>query len=292
MNKKLFPDFEIYSDHEVGRKSDPDITQVLDTSSKALRSPKAFVEIKRFDPNAKWMGPRQHQLKDMTEGFMVHASINFSDHNDRDISFKQKDITASVLKKLLTNNRYNLSQFADFENLEARIEYVYSFKDLIDYGHFFESGNIIPETEFPTAAKAYKKDGSIGKTYELIKEYAGKQNLKMKWQDALKIDIETSFSDWSIDGNFRIFKNIKNKKEYIYSIKNTTMFSKVFGHFDLEDNQTYRFHFTNKLGKQGGKDVLKSIDDYWFSKKRLDEILYEGLVEDVAEGIKKISSTI
>ena len=48
------------------------------------------------------------------------------------------------------------------------------------------------------------------------------------------------------------------------------MFSKIFGLFNLIDNNTYKFFYKNKLGKQGGKDVFKSIDDYWFSKKRLD----------------------
>ena len=69
--------------------------------------------------------------------------------------------------------------------------------------------------------------------------------------------------------------HIKNqyKKRVIYAKKNVEMFSKVFGKFKLINDKTYRFHFTNTLGTQAGKDVFKSIDDYWFSKKRLDELL-------------------
>ena len=51
------------------------------------------------------------------------------------------------------------------------------------------------------------------------------------------------------------------------------MFSKVFGYYKLDDKKTYKFFFKNKLVKRSGKDVFKSIDDYWFSKKRLDELL-------------------
>ena len=70
------------------------------------------------------------------------------------------------------------------------------------------------------------------------------------------------------------------------------MFSNVFGRFNLESGKTYKFHFTNKLGKTGGKDNFKSIDDYWFSKKRLDELLEDGSLPDVNDGISEIIKKI
>ena len=57
---------------------------------------------------------------------MVHGSIEFEDG----LSIKQHDITASILKRIIRSNTINLSEFSDFHNLIARIEYVYSFKDL------------------------------------------------------------------------------------------------------------------------------------------------------------------
>jgi hypothetical protein len=282
-NKKLFPDFEIYSNKEVGDKSDPDITEVQDLKG-LKRKPEAFVEVKRLDPDAKWLGPRKHQIKNMTDGYMVHATISFTDQKNK----KQQDITASALQELINEDIYDLSDFSKFSDLEARIEYIYSFRDLKNKGHFFESGNIIPETEFPTSSNAYKKDGSLSKLYVDSKKYKGKYNLKMGWENR---NDKLTFADWNVEGEFVILKN-KKGKEYIYANSKTKMFSNVFGRFNLESGKTYKFHFTNKLGKTGGKDNFKSIDDYWFSKKRLDELLEDGALPGTEKGICEIIDKI
>ena len=117
------------------------------------RKPNVFVEIKGFDPKARWMGPRQHQQRYGRGLYGSSGSIEFED----DLSIKQHDITASILKKGVHSNTINLSEFSDFDDFIARIEYVYSFKDLKEKGHYFESGNIIPETDFPSARSHIKK---------------------------------------------------------------------------------------------------------------------------------------
>ncbi|MDA9174644.1 hypothetical protein OAY28_06940 [Gammaproteobacteria bacterium] len=285
-NKRLFPDFKIYSNFEVGKRSDPDITKVHDYSLKKDRPPNIFVEIKRYDPNAKWMGPRQHQLKDMTEGYMIHASIEFNDQS----SLKQRDITASVLKRLIKTNLVDLNEFADFEDLVAKIEYVYSFKDLKSKGHFFESGNIIPETEFPKSRNAYKKDGSLSTVYRIVNDFDGIDiPMQMKWENK---DIHLNFGAWNISGNFQILKDNKTNKEFIFAKKNVTMFSNIFGLFKIPDGDTHRFFITNKLGTKGGKDIFKSIDDYWFAKKRLDELLANDEIPDTLNAIDNLASKI
>ena len=281
--KKLFPDFEIYSNKEVGDKSDPDITEVHDHNG-SKRDPEVFVEIKRLDPDAKWLGPRKHQIKDKAEGYMIHASIGFNDQNNK----KQQDITASVLKELINKSVYDLSDFSKFSDLEAKIEYVYSFEDLMSKGHFFESGNIIPETEFPTSADAYKKDGSLSKRYVNLKKYQGGHRLKMRWEN--KKD-KLTFENWNVNGKFQILED-KTGKEYIFANSLTKMSSNVFGEYILDVGSTYKFHFKNKLGKRGSKDVFKSIDDYWFSKKRLDEILKDGSLRQTNKCIDQIIKKI
>lgn len=281
--KKLFPDFEIYSNKEVGDKSDPDITEVHDDNG-SKRDPEVFVEIKRLDPDAKWLGPRKHQIKDKSEGYMIHASIGFNDQNNK----KQQDITASVLQELINKDIYDLSDFSKFSNLEAKIEYVYSFEDLMTKGHFFESGNIIPETEFPTAQNAYKKDRSRSKRYVRSKKLQGDHRLKMRWEN--KKD-KLTFENWNVSGKFQILED-KTGKEYIYAESSTKMSSNVFGKYTLDKGSTYKFHFKNKLGKRGNKDVFKSIDDYWFSKKRLDEILKDGSIPDLNKYIDEIIKKI
>lgn len=281
--KKLFPDFEIYSNKQVGEMSDPDITEVKDSNTNE-RKPKVFVEIKRYDPKARWMGPRQHQLKDMEEGYMVHGSIEFQD----DLTDKQHDITGSILKKITKSNSVNFSNFSNFDDLVAKIEYVYSFKDLKEKGHFFESGNIIPETDFPRSNKAYRKDHTLRKGYEIIHSIDGNQEITMKWENR---DLKLSFENWLISGNCEILRD-KTGKHHIYANENTKMFSKIFGTFTIEKNATHRFYFTNTLGKQGNKDVYKSIDDYWFAKKRLDELLHSNEIKDAEFNIKKIAQEI
>ena len=283
-SKKLSPDFKIYTDKEVGDRSDPDITTINEKDPPIERKPNIFVEIKRYDMDARWMGPRQHQLKDMEEGYMVHASIGL----ENKLRDKHTDITAIILKKIIKNESFDLNEFSNFEDLVGQIEYVYSFKTLRDQGHFFASGNIIPETNFPEARDAYKKNGDLSKVYTLINSFNGTKKLNMKWdnnQDLL------SFSEWTVSGEFQILKN-KINKEYIYAKTKTNIFSKVFGSFDLEKGKTYRFHFTNTLGKQGGKDVFKSIDDYWFSKRRLDELLDNKEIDDKITCLKEISLKI
>ena len=281
-NKTILPDFEIYSNQEVGLRSDPDITKIIENSSE--RQPKTFVEIKRFDPKARWMGPRSHQLKNMENGYMIHASIEFDD----DLSIKKHDVTASILKKLIFSNKINLSEFSNFENLEAKIEYAYSFTELRDKGHFFASGNIIPETDFKKSSDAYNKDQSIRKNLNKINNLSGINKIKMKWENRTD---DLSFSEWEIIGDCEIFQD-KFGKEFIFAKNDSEMFSEVFGTFKLEKGLTYRFHFTNTLGKKGGKDVYKSIDDYWFSKKRLDELISNGEINNSSNLISTIASEI
>jgi len=281
---KLFPDFKIYSNKIVGEMSDPDITIVKEEPNLNERKPKVFVEIKRYDPGARWMGPRKHQLKDMEEGYMVHASIEFDDKSGK----KQRDITASILKKIVKPDLMNLDEFANFNDLIAEIKYVYSFKDVKDKGHYFESGNIIPDTDFPKARSAYKKDGSMGKTYNLLNTYEGEKKLKMRWESKSN---SLSYGDWIVTGKFQILRD-KKGKEFIYALNNVKMESKVFGLFNLKKFETYRFYFTNTLGKKSGKDVFKSIDDYWFSKKRLDELLKTNEIIDPLSAIKQIANEI
>ena len=66
----------------------------------------------------------------------------------------------------------------------------------------------------------------------------------------------------------------------------------VFGKYTLDKGSTYKVHFKKKLGKRGNEDVFKSIDDYWFSKKRLDEILQDGSIPDSNKYIDQIIKKI
>jgi hypothetical protein len=57
--------------------------------------------------------------------------------------------------------------------------------------------------------------------------------------------------------------------------------------FPLKAGKTYKAYFQNKLGKD-----FKNIDDYWFFKKRLDEMIESNEIPKNEESILKIISYI
>ena len=46
------------------------------------------------------------------------------------------------------------------------------------------------------------------------------------------------------------------------------------------------------LGSEATVDVFKSIDDYWFAKKRLDELLLKNEINDTRTTINEIANKI
>jgi hypothetical protein len=322
--KELFPDFEIYSTREVKERSDPDITGVKDCSEFKIRKPNSFIEIKRIDDKAAWIGPRNHQLISMQKSsadyigeYMIHTSIEFKDKKEiesqkgkledqlksatdedkTDIDeqltklkkqIKQQDITASFLKKLLEGEGNPLYEFSSIDNLVAQIEYVYSMPDLRKNGRFFKQGEIIPETEFPKSQCLINKDGSFRKGCKVVKEYSsGKHPLMMKIESSGEY---VDYSRWTVScGDGSGFLLIDNKgKEYLHCRGKVKLFNPLFGQFNLESNHTYRFFFRNKLGNGN----LKNIDDIWLSKKRLDQLLENKEMPSTEESISKIMSEI
>ena len=291
--KKVAPDFEIYSDSEVGERSDPDITEVFEDSENSSREPKIFIEIKGIGEKDKWLGPRIHQLEGIErtqnssnfEGYMIHTKLEFDDGKEESKRVdKERDITASILKELVSSPGISFENFSRFSSLNAKIEYVYSFKDILDRGQLFERGSIIPETDFPESQNIINKDGSLRKGYEVIEQYEqGCHNLKMKIADTNE---EPAYSEWSVEGKFWIVR--KNTKEHIHCLSGTKMFNQIFGTFELLANKTYKFHFTNKLGKGNAKN----IDDRWFSRRRLDEMMAGRELRSIDKSLEHIIENI
>jgi hypothetical protein len=285
--KELCPDFDIYSTKVVTEKSDPDITVVKESKNHKGRAPNNFIEIKRIEENSDWLGPRSHQLKSIKEnqdalsnGYMIHTSIEFRD----DKGLKERDITASLLKVVLDTNNNILEKFSSMDDLVARVEYVYSMQDLCDKGHLFEKGSIIPDTNFPNSQLVINKDGSLRKGFELKQEFqSGEHELEMKIGDSGEC---VAYSTWKLKGKFLLV--VKNGKEFLHCCSPVELFNPLFGHFAFEPLLTYRFHFKNKLGEGIGKN----IDDVWFSKRRLDELLNDNEMPSVDHSLRNIMSTI
>ena len=132
--KELFPDFEIHSDVKVAKEKEPDITRVLDIKTKKTRKPKVKVEIKKTEDNDHWFHARQEQiaddLKNNNKGYMVYVSMDFKDEKGK----KERDLTGAVLQKLIKSNSFNLNEFSNFSDLEAKIECSYSYSELQKHG--------------------------------------------------------------------------------------------------------------------------------------------------------------
>ncbi len=294
-NKKLLIDLEIYSDSEVGKSKDPDIKDILEISSGYKRKPNLFVEVKKIDKNEHWLGAREHQieedLKNNTNGYMVHVSIYFNDEK----SEKQRDITGAALKKIIgSNNLLSLNDFSDFSDLYAKIEYVYSYEDLKNKGFHFPSGLIMPATDFKKITNGViKKDGSKSMQYQFVKAYSGVQEVNMKQAHTIKgIYDMPFFTNWTVTGNFEIYKKIKTGNEYILPISETIMENDVMGRYLLMPSNTYVFHLINRLVGRDKKDAVKGVNEYSFSRKRLENIQLEDQNFSLDNMIKKIAKEI
>lgn len=286
-NKFLMPDYKIYTNIEVAEKVDPDIVEVKDNGE--LRPPNIHVEIKRVGDGDVWLGMRADQLnrvkavkgiEAVNSMYMIHASLAFANANNK----KQNDIVGAVLKELIPKEKLDLKEFSNFTDLYCKIDYAYSVQDLMSKGHLYKKGDIIPTGEFPEGANAYKKNGALRKGYKLIKQFSKSAN-DFYMKIALT-GLKPSYSKWEISGEAELFQTSK-KKEVLYCKTNVVMTSPYFGKFNLEAKKTYKVHFQNKLGND-----YKNIDDYWFFKKRLDEMIASKEISSNEESIEKIISSI
>lgn len=286
-DKKLFPDFKIYTDAEVGQHADPDIVTVIENG--ISRNPNLHIEVKRLSEGDDWLGMRYDQLNNLKnmrgeqilDGmYMVHASLEFEDNNNK----KQRDIIGSILKKIQDNDFVKFDEFSDFKDLVCRINYIYSIKDLMSLGYLYPKGGIIPKGEFDQGADAYTKSNDLRKGYQLKNKYNEEVFLNMRIEGS---DETTDYGEWKLNGQFDLIKN-KSGNELIYCHSNTQMFNKYFGLFNFEQGKTYKFYFINKLGK----DTKKGIDDYWFLRRRLEELLKSEEIGSAESYLQKIINSI
>ena len=294
-NKKLLIDLEIYSNAEVGKRKDPDIKSVFDESLDIKRTPNAYVEVKKIDENEHWMGARQEQieedLKNNTNGYMVHVSMYFDD----DKNHKERDITGSALKEILGfDNSLDLGDFSNFTDLTAKIEYIYSYKDLKEKGFFFQSGLIMPATDFGEMKQGvFLKDGSMSKQYEFVQRYTGKNEITMEQGHTIKGNYDMpAFTNWTVTGDFEIYRKIETRNKYIVPISNSVMENNVIGSYDLQPKKTYVFHLTNRLVSRDKNDAVKNVNEYSFSRKRLENIQAQEEDFSLESMMKKIAKEI
>lgn len=300
---KLFPDTEIYTDKEVGLKADPDIIEV-ERISEEKRKTKLHVEVKRYIDSDVWLGIRSDQLSSAQKihgldinkkMYMVHASIEFED----DKNIKERDITGSILKKFVVTKKFNLNEFSDFESLVCKIHFIYKIDDLLNLGNKFPAQEIIPADVFVEAAEAHKANGETRKGYVFLCDItSSNHNIAMRIKKTNTIPF---FGNWNLNGSIELFdvtpRVMKNKKhtadakaisdQVIYCKEDTVLFNKYFGRISLQKGKTYQFYFVNKLGSD-----FKSIDDWWFNKRYLSELVNLKNIKPIEEQIEEIIQAI
>lgn len=293
--KKLLTDEVIYTNSEVSKKADPDIISIIHNS--ITRSPNLHIEIKRIEDNSSWLGIRTDQLEStrrikgediLDKIFIIHPKIFFDDEKNK----KEQDVVASILKELISDNNIKFNDFSSFYDLKCKIEYIYSIKDLLNFGYEYKKGNIIPYPGFDEAANAYNSNGLVRKNYNSLHKLSGENELGMKIEN---LGVIPEFGKFKLEGEFEIFINDKyknNHKSYIYCHTDIIMKNNFFGTYNLKKGLTYNFHFKNKQGNPRDIKNLKSINDWWFLRKRLDELIIENKIKSVQENLQYISDTI
>lgn len=289
MNYKFEIDNEIYTDSEIGKKSDPDITKII-LEENIKREPKIHLEIKKINEDLdEWVGMRGDQYESLvsTKGniddkmFIINASLKFDDN----LSKKSHDIVGSLLKELIKpSNTDPIYKFSDYQNLTCKVNYIYSMEQLKKYGVFYKKGTIMTSPLLLKGKSAYKKDGSIAKGFIKSKTIPkGIYIKKMRLQNSNDLEF---FSEWNIEGSFEEFHYGDHKNEYLFLTEDTNFSNKVFGDFHFKKGETIKFFFINKLR------APKSIDDYWFARIKIDQLIKNNEIPSVEESLFFIAQNI
>ena len=222
---------------------------------------------------------------------MIHGDIRFKDENN----IKQQDIIGSVLKEIINEkfcSKININSFSNFYDLTASIKYIYPFDLIRKMGGEFKQGEIIPDTDFPESVSIINKDGSMRKDFAKVESYNENKIIELEMMIEKQIKNESprqsNFGKWQLQGNFVLYKKQSTGMNYLHCIQDTLMFNQVFGRYLLKKDKCYRFYLVNKLGK----NKYKGTDDFWFSKKRLDELVLEDKNLTVENQIQLISRKI
>ena len=295
---ELFPDFNVYTNQEVAKRKDPDVTEIADHKSNSTRKPELHIEIKKVDPKKdNWLIAREDQIKEIfekkTPGYMVYVSLNFKDEKNK----KQQSIAGSVLSEVMNKEIFNLDQFSNISDLEASIDFAYSYAYLKENGMYFPSGLIMPVTSIePYCVKRgpYKLNGDKSDMFVLINRYNGTEYIQMKPTKKLLNHDTSLFDYWKIKGNFEIHKKVSKgiNEEYIYALEESIMENDNIGTFILEKDKTYRFHLLNSLGARDNKQLTKNVSEFAFSTNRLRNLhsdssnfSIESICKEIAEKI-------
>tara|TARA_B100000963_G_scaffold258321_1_gene226716 strand:+ start:343 stop:1419 length:1077 start_codon:yes stop_codon:yes gene_type:complete len=289
--KECFIDNEIYSNYKVGQNVNADIIKVKENNIE--RDPKLYIEIKPFFQNDEWYGMRADQIESierkhtdkLDNTYLIYGEILYDDNKNK----KERDFLGAFLKSVLVNENYSFEEFSNVGDIKCKIHYAFSLKDLKSLGHLYPKQTIIPETRFRLAKQIFNKDGQLWKGKKKLKDISSKKNIEAYTLPSGKI---LEYGKFKFDGKAILIGDNKNKKkQYLFFENNSVLESEYFGTFKYKKGEAISFNIRNKLeGFQGSS--LKGIDDWWISKNRLDQLIFEKKIDKIDIIIKNIATNI
>jgi len=285
-SKSLKLDFELRNPSEV--RIEPDIIRVIE--KKTERSPNVFTEIKRASETDRWSGLTLDQKKSMIEGangkemYIISASLNCD--NLKNNNPKSGDILGMYLKQITNNNEFN--GFSDL-NLYAKLEYVLSMNDLETFGNEFLKDTLFYETSiFNEVKNIFKKDGSLRSGISVVENKSFFNGKIYLYTPNGQGDDEKGIFNVKGD-SFSILEKVNPKsiKKFILCHSNVFVYNKIFGGFHLKKGKVYQFNLFTV-----GRDPKLKRDNIFISKKRIEELIKNGEIQNPESRLEEISKNI
>jgi hypothetical protein len=289
-SKKCLIDNQIYSNAEVGRVARADIVGIKTSSSK-IRAPRVHVEIKLISESDEWLGIPAVQLQsilreeqnDLSGLFLVFGEVFFQDTRNA----KQRDILGAFLKRSLTGSVLDFSQFSDLKDLRGRLVYALNLGDLSKFWHLFPAGEIIPRPILMEAKGVINRDGSLRRGLHLISQFSGKREMLAKTRNGDR----TQYGKFKVSGEIQLIGKRDSQRRIIRFLSPGKIESEFFGRFEMREGQTIYFNIENMLAGAQGNQV-KTKDDYWISRRRLNQLMEIGKIPDTNSAIKNLRKLI
>ena len=290
-NEKIcLVDNKIYSNHQVGIETIPDIVAVKESEA-LTRRPRLYVEVKKISESDQWLGIHSDQLKSILRNtntepqdvLLVFGEIFFQDDKTK----KQQDFLGAFLNSILVASKVRFDKFSNLSDLRCKIHYVLSVQELQKHGHEFEEGDIIPELDFKMAKRVFRSDGTLMKGLEIIETLPGKGRLCAVGIDGKKY----SYGDFLAQGKAELIAKVGTSRRYLRVQEDTTLENDYFGKLEIPKGKVIFFNLRNKLaGMQGAK--VKTKSDWWISRNKLNQLIATGTIPPIDDLITKMRKDI
>tara|TARA_Y100000590_G_scaffold79918_1_gene88707 strand:- start:2019 stop:3071 length:1053 start_codon:yes stop_codon:yes gene_type:complete len=273
--------------HDYPEYEDPDIVGVKQNNS--IRKPKAFIEIKNNDPNARWTGLYSEQFEtikkhDLVKNnlknlYIVYASLE----SKKDFTERTNDLFGIFLKSNLSKNPALFETFLDSGDMRIRIDHVITGQELFDNGEFFLkkdkergiSGDSIWESEIFRESNL----GIITRTG--MRRGVFKENSVNGVLPLQNLSIPSQFGDFKYSGKIDAYrvKFGNSQSLYIKCLSDVVVKNKLLGEFHLQSGKLYQI-------------VIKELmpcarNNLWIAQRNLDSVTQsnEKRIKEIAQKI-------